>query len=91
MSDIGRLAIVLGFIVAIWGIVASVAGALRRDDDLVASGSHAAYAFSGLVGIAVALLSWWAAGRLIARPGRLHRLAGPFPPPIKRARFGSTA
>ncbi len=44
-----------------------------------------------LVGIAVALLSWWAAGRLIARPGRLHRLAGPFPPPIKQARFGSTA
>ena len=56
MSDIGRLAIVLGFIVAIGGIVASVAGALRRDDDLVASGSHAAYAFSGLVGIAVAAL-----------------------------------
>ncbi|MCX6411215.1 MAG: phosphatase PAP2 family protein [Actinobacteria bacterium] len=43
-----------------------------------------------LVGIAVALFAWWAAGRLIARPGRLHRLAGPFPPPIASARFGST-
>ncbi len=43
-----------------------------------------------LVGIAVALFAWWAAGRLIARPGRIHRLAGPFPPPIASARFGST-
>lgn len=42
-----------------------------------------------LVGIAVALFAWWAAGRLIARPGRLHRLSGPFPPPIASARFGS--
>ena len=42
-----------------------------------------------LVGIAVAVFVWWAVGRLIARPGRLHRLAGPFPPPISTARFGS--
>ncbi|MFM9125658.1 MAG: phosphatase PAP2 family protein [Actinomycetota bacterium] len=41
-----------------------------------------------LVGIAVALLAWWLAGRLIARPGRLNRLAGPFAPPINEARFG---
>ncbi|MFM7140654.1 MAG: heme lyase CcmF/NrfE family subunit [Alphaproteobacteria bacterium] len=56
MSEIGRLAIVLGFVVALWGIAASVLGALRRDRDLVASGSHAAYAFSALVGIAVLAL-----------------------------------
>jgi cytochrome c-type biogenesis protein CcmF len=56
MSEIGRLAIVLGFLVALWGIVASVAGALRRDERLVASGKHAAYAFSALTGIAVAAL-----------------------------------
>ena len=43
-----------------------------------------------LVGIAVAVFAWWIAGRLIARPGRLHRLAGPFPPLITSARFGST-
>lgn len=43
-----------------------------------------------VVGIAVAVFVWWAVGRLIARPGRLHRLAGPFPPPISTARFGST-
>ncbi|MBM4242241.1 MAG: heme lyase CcmF/NrfE family subunit [Deltaproteobacteria bacterium] len=56
MSELGRLAVVLGFLVALWGIVASVLGAIRRDDRLVASGKHAAYAFSGLTGIAVAAL-----------------------------------
>jgi hypothetical protein len=43
-----------------------------------------------LVGIAVAVFAWWGVGRLIARPGRLHRLAGPFPAPMSTARFGST-
>ncbi len=56
MSEIGRLAVVLGFIVALWGIAASVLGALRRDARLVASGKHAAYAFSGLTTIAVVAL-----------------------------------
>lgn len=56
MSEIGRLAIVLGFIVAIWGSAASILGALRRDKRLVASGTHAAYAFSALTGIAVLAL-----------------------------------
>jgi cytochrome c-type biogenesis protein CcmF len=56
MSEIGRLAVVLGLIVAVWGVAASVAGALRRDRALIASGSHAAYAFSALIGIAVAAL-----------------------------------
>jgi hypothetical protein len=41
-----------------------------------------------LVGIAVALFAWWGAGRLMARPGRLHRLMGPFAPPISMSRFG---
>ena len=56
MSEIGRLAVVLGFLVALWGVAASVLGALRRDERLIASGKHAAYAFSALTGIAVAAL-----------------------------------
>ena len=56
MSEIGRLAIVLAWIVALWGVIASVAGALRRNRNLIASGSHAAHAFSALTGIAVAAL-----------------------------------
>ncbi len=56
MSEIGRLAIVLGFIVALWGTAASILGGLRRDKSLVASGTHAAYAFSALTGIAVLAL-----------------------------------
>ncbi len=53
---------------------------------IVYFGDH--YVSDILVGIAVALLAWWLAGRLIARPGRLNRLAGPFVPPINEARFG---
>jgi len=53
---------------------------------IVYFGDH--YVSDILVGIAVAVFAWWAAGRLIARPGRLNRLAGPFAPPISEARFG---
>src|SRR5262245_60960010 len=56
MSEIGRLAIVLGFIVALWGIGASVVGAVRRNRGLIDSGMHAAFAFSALTGIAVVAL-----------------------------------
>jgi len=56
MSEIGRLAIILGFLVALWGIAASVLGAVRRDARLIDSGKHAAYAFSALTGIAVLAL-----------------------------------
>ena len=49
-------------------------------------GDH--YVSDILAGIALALFAWWAAGWLIRRPGRLHRLAGPFTPPINSARFG---
>ena len=56
MSEIGRLAIVLGFIVAIWGIFASVIGGIRRDRNLVRSGNHAGWAFSALTTIATACL-----------------------------------
>lgn len=49
-------------------------------------GDH--YVSDILAGIALALFAWWAAGKLIRRPGRLHRLAGPFVPPINTARFG---
>ncbi len=53
---------------------------------IVYFGDH--YVSDILVGIAVAVFAWWAAGRLIARPGRLNRLAGPFAPPISEARCG---
>lgn len=53
---------------------------------IVYFGDH--YVSDILVGIAVAVFAWWLAGRLIARPGRLNRLAGPFAPPINEARFG---
>jgi len=56
MTEIGRLAIVFGWMVALWGIIASLAGAWRRDRSLIASGTHAAYAFSALTAIAVAAL-----------------------------------
>ena len=56
MSEIGRLAVVLGFIAALWGVAASVFGAMRRDGTWVASGRHAAWAFSGLTGIATLAL-----------------------------------
>ena len=41
-----------------------------------------------LVGLAVAIVAWWGAGRLIDRPLGLGVLAGPFIPPITTARFG---
>jgi membrane-associated phospholipid phosphatase len=41
-----------------------------------------------LVGIAVAFLGWWVAGRMINRPFGLGALAGPFTSPISTARFG---
>jgi cytochrome c-type biogenesis protein CcmF len=52
MSDIGRLAVVLGFIAALWGVFASVLGALRRNPGWIASGRHGAWAFSGLTLVA---------------------------------------
>ena len=41
-----------------------------------------------LAGVAVAVLAWWGAGRLIDRPFGLGALSGPFTPPISTARFG---
>ncbi len=56
MSEIGRLAVVLAFLVALWGVLASLIGAIGRRREWVASGRHAAYAFSGLTVLATAAL-----------------------------------
>jgi cytochrome c-type biogenesis protein CcmF len=56
MSEIGRLAVVLGFIVAVWGVLASIVGGLRRDRGLIRSGRNAAWAFTALVTIATGCL-----------------------------------
>jgi cytochrome c-type biogenesis protein CcmF len=56
MSEIGRLAVVLGLIAAAWGVLASVFGVLRRDRAWIASGRHGAWAFVGLTGIATLAL-----------------------------------
>ena len=56
MSEIGRLAVVLGFVAALWSVLASVFGGFRRDRAWIASGRHAAWAFSGLTAIATAAL-----------------------------------
>jgi cytochrome c-type biogenesis protein CcmF len=56
MSALGRLAICLALAAAVWSVVASLVGAVRRRRDLVRSGRHAAYAVFGLVVLAVAIL-----------------------------------
>ena len=56
MSDLGRLAVCLALVCALFGSGASIVGALRRRADLVRSGTHAAYACFGLVALATALL-----------------------------------
>ncbi len=56
MTEVGRLALVLGFGVGVLGVVASLVGAMRRDHDWARVGENAAWAFCGLTGIAVAAL-----------------------------------
>jgi cytochrome c-type biogenesis protein CcmF len=56
MTDLGYVAIVLAFLVAIYGVVASVFGALRRLPELVASGRNAVYVVGGLVLLASIML-----------------------------------
>jgi cytochrome c-type biogenesis protein CcmF len=56
MPEIGRLAVCLALLGAIFAVVASVAGAARRRLDLVRAGQHAAYAVFGLVVVAVVIL-----------------------------------
>src|SRR2546425_2230192 len=56
MPELGRLAICLAFLCAVFAIAASVLGAARRRLDLVRAGEHAAYAVFGLVVVAVVIL-----------------------------------
>ena len=56
MAEIGRLAVCLALLFAAWGVLAGVAGGLRRRASLVRSAEHAAYAVFVLVVIATAIL-----------------------------------
>ena len=56
MTEIGRLAIVLGFIVAIWGVVASIVGGLKHSESWTRSGRNAGWAFTGLTTVATGCL-----------------------------------
>jgi cytochrome c-type biogenesis protein CcmF len=56
MPELGRLAICLALLFAAWAVVAAVAGALRRREELIRSGEHAVYAVFALVVVATAIL-----------------------------------
>jgi cytochrome c-type biogenesis protein CcmF len=56
MTDVGRLAVCLALVCAVWAVVAGVVGGIRRRLDLVRSAEHAAWAVFALVGVAVAIL-----------------------------------
>src|SRR3990172_5069747 len=56
MPELGRLAVCLALLCAVFSIGASIVGAVRRRCDVVRSGTHAAYATWGLVAVAVAIL-----------------------------------
>ncbi|OQA47571.1 MAG: Cytochrome c-type biogenesis protein CcmF [Chloroflexi bacterium ADurb.Bin325] len=57
MTDLGFIALVLAFVISLYGIAVSLIGARRNLPELVASGRNAIYVVSGLVAIA-ALLMW---------------------------------
>src|SRR5512136_1297432 len=57
MSDLGFVALVLGLILAVYGIAVSVVGARKSIPELVASGRNAIYVVSALVLLA-ALMLW---------------------------------
>jgi cytochrome c-type biogenesis protein CcmF len=56
VPELGRLAICLALICALFSIGASIRGALARRADIIRAGTHAAWAVFGLVALAVALL-----------------------------------
>ena len=56
MPELGRLAICLALMCALFSIGASIRGALTRRADIVRAGTHAAWAVFGLVALAVVLL-----------------------------------
>jgi len=56
MTHLGSLALYLAFVLALYAITTSLWGASRRQLVWIASGTHAAYAVFGCVGVAVAAL-----------------------------------
>ncbi|MGH7805654.1 MAG: cytochrome c biogenesis protein CcsA, partial [Candidatus Binatia bacterium] len=55
-SDVGTLALRLGWCLALWGIFAAVLGAVRLRREMVESGRQAAFAVFGCVAVASAAL-----------------------------------
>jgi cytochrome c-type biogenesis protein CcmF len=56
MPELGRLAVCLALLCALFSIVAGIVGAVRRRRDVVRSAEHAAYAVFGLVLVAALIL-----------------------------------
>ena len=56
MPELGRLAVCLALVAAIFSVVAAITGALRRRRDVIRSAEHAAYAVFGLVVVAAGIL-----------------------------------
>jgi cytochrome c-type biogenesis protein CcmF len=56
VPELGRLAICLALICAVFSVGASIRGALARRADIVRAGTHAAWAVFGLVALAVVIL-----------------------------------
>src|SRR5262245_19177269 len=56
MPEIGRLAVCLALLFALFAVGSSLVGGIRRRVDLVRSGEHAAWAVFGLVVLAVGIL-----------------------------------
>ncbi|HEV2786400.1 MAG TPA: cytochrome c-type biogenesis CcmF C-terminal domain-containing protein [Solirubrobacteraceae bacterium] len=56
MATVGRALLILALVVALYGIAASVCGAVRGRDEWVASGRRAVYAIAALVSGAFAIL-----------------------------------
>src|SRR5690349_10494576 len=56
MPEVGRLAICLALLSAAYGAVAALVGGIRRRNDLIRSGEHAAYAVFALVAVATVIL-----------------------------------
>ncbi len=56
MSDLGYISLILGLVIALYGVVVSLLGAFRRMPELVTSGRNAVYTVGGLVLLAAVLL-----------------------------------
>ena len=58
MATVGRALLILALVVALYGIAASIYGALRRREQWVVSGRRSVYAIAGLVTGAFAILEY---------------------------------